>query len=126
MAFALSTVRYTLASDSDPRRSLGSRIDRGRVVRLAVERVPWRGRAMPLYPPPPPPRRGIPGLFAALCFVLGPALAWLRLVPPLTGFGVFALAGLAGLVIGIRTAVRALRGRSFTRGGLVALVVGVA
>jgi len=81
---------------------------------------------MPLYSATPPPRRGIPGLFAALCFVLGPVLAWLRLVPPLTGFGVFALAGLAGLVIGIRTAVRALRGRSFTRGGLVALVVGVA
>jgi len=57
--------------------------------------------------------------------IVGPALAWLRVIPALAGFGVYVLGGLAAIVIGIRTTVQAVRGRGFTRGGLVALLAGV-
>ncbi len=80
---------------------------------------------MPLIGSTPPPRRGIPGLLAALLLVLGPALAWLRLVAPLAGFGVFVLGGLGGLAIGIGALVRMMRGKGMTRGGLVAILTGI-
>src|SRR5262245_55588216 len=80
---------------------------------------------MPLLGSTPPPRRGIPGYLAVVLMVLGPALAWVRLVPGLMGFGLFALGGLAALVIGVITVVRAVRGRGFTRGGLVALLAAI-
>src|SRR5262245_23354062 len=80
---------------------------------------------MPLYSSTPPPRRGIPGLLATICMVVGPALAWLRIIPDLAGFGVYVLGGLAAIGIGIRTTVQAVRWRGFTRGGLVALLAGV-
>lgn len=84
------------------------------------------GRAMPLLGSIPPRRRGIPGLLAVTLMVLGPVLAWAKAVAPLVGFGLFALGGLAAVVIGGVTVVQTVRGRGFTRGGLVALLASVA
>ena len=56
-------------------------------------------------------------------FILGPLLAWLRWVPALAGFVTFALGGLLALVVAIIAAIRALRGRGFGRGGVLAAAV---
>ncbi len=66
------------------------------------------------------------GLIAAIAFVVGPLLAWLRVVPPLVGFLLFALGGLLSLVCGIAAVVRAARGRGVRPGGIVAIATGVA
>src|SRR5262245_29573686 len=63
------------------------------------------------------------GLVAMALFVLGPLLAWLRLVPALTGFATFALGGLLALVVAAIGIVRAIRGRGFGRGGMLAAAV---
>lgn len=63
------------------------------------------------------------GLLAAALLVSGPALAWLRLVPGLVGFGLFVLGGLLGLGVAIATGVRAVRGRGVGAGGLAAMAV---
>jgi uncharacterized protein (DUF1499 family) len=63
------------------------------------------------------------GFLAAVAFLLGPALAWLRLVPPLAGFVVFALGGLLALVSALAGIVRAVRGRGFTPGAAVSLAI---
>lgn len=81
---------------------------------------------MPLIGSTPPPRRGIPGLLTGFLMLLGPVLAWLRVVPPLAGFGLFVLGGLAGLVLGLVALGRAVRGRGLNRGGVVALLTGTA
>jgi uncharacterized protein (DUF1499 family) len=65
--------------------------------------------------------RNVLGLVAAAAFVLGPALATLQLVPPLAGFGLFALGGLLALVVGTVSLVQALRGRGLGAGGAAAL-----
>jgi uncharacterized protein (DUF1499 family) len=65
------------------------------------------------------------GLLAAVLAVTGPALAWLRLVPGLAGFGLFVLGGLLGLGVAIQTIVRLVRGRTVGGGGLAAVVVAV-
>jgi len=65
------------------------------------------------------------GLLAASAFVLGPILAWLRVVPGLVGFVMFALGGLVALLVGIASLVGAARGRGLTSGGAAALVCGL-
>ena len=65
------------------------------------------------------------GLIAGALFVIGPALAGLRLVPGLLGFVLFALGGLIGLVVGVVSVIQALRGRGLGRGGAIALGVGI-
>jgi uncharacterized protein (DUF1499 family) len=60
------------------------------------------------------------GLVAVLALVLGPLLAWLRLVPGIVGFATFALGGILALVVTILGVIRALRGRGYGRGVLVA------
>lgn len=59
-----------------------------------------------------------------LC-VVGVALAWLRIVPGLVGFGIFALGGLGSLVAGLAVVVRLLRGRAPGLGGVLALLVAI-
>jgi uncharacterized protein (DUF1499 family) len=63
------------------------------------------------------------GLVAMGFFVLGPLLAWLRLVPALVGFALFALGGLLALVVTLLAVIRAARGRGFGRGGVLAASV---
>jgi uncharacterized protein (DUF1499 family) len=70
------------------------------------------------------PRNTI-GLIAGALFIIGPALAGLRMVPGLVGFGLFALGGLVALVVGLVSVVQAVRGRGLGRGGAFALGVGV-
>ena len=64
------------------------------------------------------------GLVAGALFVLGPALAGLRLVPGIVGFALLALGGIVGLAVGLVSVVRAARGRGLGRGGAVAVGVG--
>lgn len=68
------------------------------------------------------------GLGAKTLFVLGPALAYFEVVPAMTGFGIFGLAGLLALVtVGIGAATALRNGMAATGPGLVlglALVVG--
>lgn len=52
----------------------------------------------------------------------GVALAWLRLVPPLAGFALFALGGLVCLVSSIAAVIGLLRGRGLRPGGAMAFV----
>ena len=66
------------------------------------------------------------GMFAVAAMVIGPALAWLRLVPGLVGFVLFALGGLVALVVGIVSVVQAARGRGMGAGGTAALIAGAA
>ncbi len=63
------------------------------------------------------------GLVAMGCLVLGPLLAWLRVVPALVGFAIFALGGLLALVVTILAVIRAIRGRGFGRWGVLAAAV---
>ena len=67
--------------------------------------------------------RGSLGFVAVVAFVLGPALAWLHIVPPLAGFVVFALGGLLALVAALAGIVQAVRGRGFAPGAAAALAV---
>ncbi|HJW70201.1 MAG TPA: hypothetical protein VJ829_12640, partial [Candidatus Binatia bacterium] len=60
------------------------------------------------------------GLAAVALMILGPLLAWLRLVPGLAGFITFALGGLVAIVVTIIGIIRALRRRGFGGGGTVA------
>jgi uncharacterized protein (DUF1499 family) len=59
-----------------------------------------------------------------LC-VVGAALGWLRVAPPLVGFGIFALGGLGAVLAGVATIVRLLRGRAPSLGGVLALLVAI-
>ena len=71
---------------------------------------------------PSPPSRTLDrlGLVAVLALVLGPLLAWLRLVPGIVGFATFALGGILALVVTIIGVIRAVRGRGYGGGVLVA------
>ncbi|TMB17598.1 MAG: DUF1499 domain-containing protein [Deltaproteobacteria bacterium] len=69
--------------------------------------------------------RNVFGVIAGALFVVGPALAGLRLVPGIVGFGLFALGGIGGLVVGAVSVVQAARARGLGRGGAVAVGVGV-
>src|SRR3989442_9992827 len=72
----------------------------------------------------PPRLRNVLGFLAAASMAVGPVLAWLRLVPALAGFSLFALGGIVATVVGLASVVQVVRGRGFGRGGAVALVVG--
>jgi len=65
------------------------------------------------------------GVIAGVLFVIGPALAWLRIVRGIVGFALFALGGIVGLVVGVASVIQAARGRGFGRGGALAVAVGV-
>jgi len=69
--------------------------------------------------------RGAFGVIAAALFVIGPALAWLRVVPGLMGLALFALGGILGLLVGVVSVIQAARGRGLGGGGVIALGVGV-
>jgi uncharacterized protein (DUF1499 family) len=64
------------------------------------------------------------GLIAAACAVAGPVLAFVRVVPALAGFGLFALGGLLAVIVSILSVIRLVRGRRVGLGGGVALVTG--
>jgi uncharacterized protein (DUF1499 family) len=49
--------------------------------------------------------------------IVGVGLAWLRLVPALTGFAIFALSGIVATLVGVASVVQAVRGRQLTVGG---------
>lgn len=66
------------------------------------------------------------GLFVAALLLLGPGLAWLRLVPGMVGFVMFALGGLGAVVMAIASVVQAARGHGLGLGGAVAVVAGIA
>jgi uncharacterized protein (DUF1499 family) len=59
-------------------------------------------------------------------FVLGPALASVGAVPPLAGFGLFALGGFLALLAGAGAIVGLLRGRGAAPAGVAAIAVGIA
>lgn len=59
-----------------------------------------------------------------LC-VLGVVLAWLRVVPALVGFGIFALGGIGAVLAGLAALVRLIRGRLPGIAGVLALVVAI-
>jgi uncharacterized protein (DUF1499 family) len=65
------------------------------------------------------------GFVAVALAVLGPALAFLRLVPGLAGFGLYALGGLLAVVTAIIALIAAARGRGFGLGRVLALVLAV-
>ncbi len=66
------------------------------------------------------------GLGATALLLIGPLLAWLRLVPPLVGFALFALGGLLVLLVTVLAVTRALRGRGFGRGATLAAPIAAA
>jgi uncharacterized protein (DUF1499 family) len=59
------------------------------------------------------------GLAIVALMIVGPLLAWLRLVAGLAGFVTFALGGLVAIVVTVLCVIRALRGRGFGGGGAV-------
>jgi uncharacterized protein (DUF1499 family) len=63
------------------------------------------------------------GTLIVLVMLAGPLLAWLRLVPAIVGFGLFAAGGIASVGVAILAIVRAARGRGLGRGGVAAIVV---
>jgi uncharacterized protein (DUF1499 family) len=65
------------------------------------------------------------GVVAAIAFLVGPALAWLRLVPGLFGFAIMGLGGLLALGVAVAALVRLVRGRGLTAGGAAAIVITV-
>ncbi|HEV7734159.1 MAG TPA: DUF1499 domain-containing protein [Candidatus Binatia bacterium] len=74
---------------------------------------------------PPSRTLDVVGLLALVVMGLGPLLAWLRLVPGLVGFILFALGGLVALIVGVMAVVQAARGRGTGRMRFVAGLVGV-
>jgi uncharacterized protein (DUF1499 family) len=65
------------------------------------------------------------GLAAVASMIVGPLLAWLRLVPAIAGFGLFALGGITAVLTGVTSLVQAVRGRGLSRGGGLALAAAV-
>jgi hypothetical protein len=64
------------------------------------------------------------GLAAGACAVAGTAMAWLRLVPAMLGFGLFVLGGLTAAVVAVAAVARLARGRGIGLGGATGLLVG--
>jgi uncharacterized protein (DUF1499 family) len=62
------------------------------------------------------------GWIAVIAMIAGPTLAWLRVVPPLAGFGIYALGGLSAIVAGVSLLVASARRRGFGAGRAVALL----
>ncbi len=69
---------------------------------------------------------GTLGLVAGAMFVVGPALAWARVVPGIAGFGIFALGGILAVVVALASIVQAFRGRGIRPGGATAIFAGLA
>lgn len=65
------------------------------------------------------------GFVAVAGAILGVGLAWLRLVPALTGFAIFALSGIVAILVGIASLVQVVRGRRLTAGGGLGLAAAV-
>jgi uncharacterized protein (DUF1499 family) len=63
------------------------------------------------------------GIIGIVAFVLGPVLAWLRVVPGLVGFVAFGLGGVLSLGVAVASVVQGIRGRGFGGAGIVAVVV---
>jgi uncharacterized protein (DUF1499 family) len=66
------------------------------------------------------------GWIGAAAMLLGPALAFVRLVPGLVGFAVFALGGLVALGVAFASILQAARGHGLGSGGAVAVVAAAA
>jgi uncharacterized protein (DUF1499 family) len=62
------------------------------------------------------------GFASVIAMVFGPVLAWLRVLPGLAGFAIFALGGLLATITGVTALVQAARGRGFGAGRSVALL----
>jgi uncharacterized protein (DUF1499 family) len=62
------------------------------------------------------------GLVGGAAMLAGVVLAWLRVVPGMVGFVLFALGGLLCLVAAVAAIVRLVRGRGLGSGGVVSLV----
>lgn len=62
------------------------------------------------------------GMLAGLSVLLGPVLGFLRVVPPLAAFGLFALGGILAVITGLSALVASARGRSFGIGRTLALL----
>jgi uncharacterized protein (DUF1499 family) len=58
-------------------------------------------------------------------FIVGPLLAWLRIVTALTGFALFALGGLLAIIASVGAIVALVRGRGIGVGRILALVATV-
>jgi uncharacterized protein (DUF1499 family) len=65
------------------------------------------------------------GAFAVALFVVGPALAWLRVVPALMGFALFAVGGLAAIVVTLIALVSLARGRGMGPARAAALLAAI-
>lgn len=64
------------------------------------------------------------GMIAGIAVILGPVLGWLRVLPALAAFGLFALGGLLAVVTGLSALIAAARGRGFGLGRSIALLAG--
>ena len=64
------------------------------------------------------------GFLATLAMVIGPGLAYARLVPGMAGFIAYALGGIVALLVAITSVVQAARGRGLGGGGAVAVLAG--
>lgn len=62
------------------------------------------------------------GMLAGLAVLLGPVLGFLRVVPPIAAFGMFALGGILAVVTGLTALVASARGRGFGVGRTLALL----
>ena len=69
--------------------------------------------------------RNVLGFAAVVGAILGVGLAWLRLVPALTGFAIFALSGIVATLVGIASLIQVVRGRRLTAGGGLGLASAV-
>lgn len=63
------------------------------------------------------------GVVAGVLAIVGPLLAYLGAVRPLTGFVLFAIGGLLSVVLAIGAFVRLVRGRGVRSGGAVSVAV---
>ena len=65
------------------------------------------------------------GMLAGIAVLLGPVLGFLRVVPPLVAFALFALGGLLAVGTGLTALVASARGRGFGVGRSLALLAAV-
>jgi len=65
------------------------------------------------------------GIAAGVFAIVGPLLAYLGVVRSLVGFALFALGGLAAVVLALGAIIRLARGRGLTAGSATSLVVAV-
>jgi uncharacterized protein (DUF1499 family) len=72
------------------------------------------------------PVRNAIGLLAVLAMIVGPLLAHFGVVPPLAGFGMFALGGIVAAIVGLVSLVQLVRGYGLTTGGALGLIAAVA